>query len=245
MALDSGHSTPPAPPSLPSPPEGWDEAELRNLSGLGTLLRIPVKGFLLALEGLDGSGKSTQARLVAEALQAAGHAVSSFREPAPDGELGRKLKTLMPGSRPEPREELRLFMIDRAYDVNTRILPALAGGGVAVMDRYILSSVSYQGARGILPSDILRQNLAFPWPDLTIVLDIEPEKGLERIREGRGGLTPAFEIAPYLAKVRDILNLASGLPGVEFWDAEAAAEEIAERITARVAAAAGDKAGVA
>ncbi|MDR1038637.1 MAG: dTMP kinase [Deltaproteobacteria bacterium] len=190
------------------------------------------KGFLLALEGLDGSGKSTQARLVAESLRHRGIEASSFREPTEHSEWGRILRggDSGPKARKEPGEELDLFMKDRAWDVGNNILPVLRAGGTALMDRYVLSSVSYQGALGIPPREILAANAAFPWPDLTIVLDLDPEEGLGRIREGRGKTDGVFENAKYLAKVREVLSLAVGLPGVRFVNAQIAGDELSETI---------------
>ncbi|MDR1314310.1 MAG: dTMP kinase, partial [Deltaproteobacteria bacterium] len=204
------------------------------LAGLASRLETHPKGFLLALEGLDGSGKSTQARLVRDTLLRRGLAVTSLREPTDATEWGRIIRGSAPGAaRRAPREELELFLKDRAWDVGFNILPALEAGGTAVLDRYVLSSVSYQGALGIAPREILEASLGFPWPDLTVILDLgSPEKGLERIRTGRGAPDLSFENAPYLAKVREALALAADLPGVEFVDATIPERELAERISA-------------
>jgi dTMP kinase len=178
---------------------------------------------------------------VAEALERAGLPVSSFREPTTDGEWGRILRASGSSGRRPPREELELFLKDRAWDLEARVLPALRAGRVAVLDRYVLSSVSYQGALGIPPTEILEANAGFPWPDLTVVLDLEPAEGLRRIREGRGAAADAFEDAQYLAGVREILGLAAALPGVEFMDAKEAVGMTASRIAERVQEAARDK----
>jgi dTMP kinase len=155
--------------------------------------------------------------------------VSAFREPTASTLWGRAIRDAGPGAayRREPKEELELFLKDRAWDVGANILPALEAGGAVVMDRYVLSSVAYQGALGIPPREILRASLAFPWPNMTVVLDLPPAEGLARIVSGRGAVFGAFENAPYLTKVREALSLAAGLPGVEFVDARAAEAELA------------------
>lgn len=158
-------------------------------------------GFLIALEGIDGCGKSLQQGLLAEALRRRGHVVSLFREPG-DSEYGRELRRIfVEGRDVAPEEELRLFVEDRRIDVRDNILPALARGEVVIMDRYYLSSVVYQGALGLDPEEILDRHRFAPEPDLTLVLDIDPATAHERIRAARGEVD-SFEEAGYLARVR-------------------------------------------
>jgi dTMP kinase len=157
--------------------------------------------------------------------------VSRFREPTDGGAWGVKIRSLK--SRPEPSEELGMFLKDRAWDVLVNILPALDSGRIVVMDRYILSSVSCQGAAGLPPCEILKKNLGFPWPDLTVILDVSPAEGLARIRKGRpGGAAPAFENPVYLEKVRETLGMAKSLPGVELVDGRISRERLAGMLLA-------------
>ena len=106
-------------------------------------------GHLVAFEGLDGSGKSTQVELLVAALRRAGLDPLVTREPT-NGEYGRRIRDMAArGSPPPPEEELRWFVEDRREHAQHVLRPALAQGRVVVTDRYTLSSVAYQGARGL------------------------------------------------------------------------------------------------
>jgi dTMP kinase len=163
---------------------------------------LPVKrSALIVFEGLDGSGKTTQLLWLAGALRAAGHPVVTTREPT-DGAFGRRIRAMAKGQEPPlPEEELRWFMEDRREHVSGVIVPALARGEIVLSDRYYLSSVSYQGARGLGWAGILaRSEAEFPIPDLAVLLEIDPRQALARVRE-RGRTEPLFEQADFLARV--------------------------------------------
>ena len=157
---------------------------------------------LVALEGIDGCGKSTQARLLTTALIERGLTATTFREPG-DTEYGRELRRIfVEGRDVSPRQEMRLFLEDRRIDVHRNILPALAAGKMVIMDRYYLSSVVYQGARGVDPGEILAANEALaPRPELTLLLDLPVDMARLRIRAARGS-TNTFEERDYLDDVR-------------------------------------------
>lgn len=120
------------------------------------------RGFFIVLEGIDGSGKTTQARWLAEALRQKGYEVVLTREPS-DGPLGRRLRRYLAASPRRLSSELELawFLADRRDHVETIIRPALEQGKVVISDRYYYSSAAYQGARGLDPEAILRLNEAF------------------------------------------------------------------------------------
>jgi len=150
------------------------------------------QGILVALEGIDGCGKSTLARTLAERLRQAGLAVDATREPT-DGPWGQRLRASARLGRLSPQEELRHFVEDRRQHVREELLPGLAAGRVVIVDRYYFSSVAYQGARGLDPAEIRRQNEEFaPPPDLLLILEVEPAVGLARVR-GRGAAVDLFE----------------------------------------------------
>ncbi|MDR1043547.1 MAG: dTMP kinase [Candidatus Adiutrix sp.] len=177
-------------------------------------LRAPGlnRGFFIALEGLDGAGKSTQARLLAGALSALGLRPLSVKEPG-DGPWGRKIKALARAGRQglSPGEELNYFVRDRAEDVAENIGPALLAGRPVLADRYILSNVAYQSALGLSEAVILNANRDFPWPDLIVVLELPVETGLGRIASGRaGGPDQAFEKRDFLEKVKAAFDRQSG-----------------------------------
>ena len=136
---------------------------------------------LLVLEGIDGTGKSTQSKLLAAALRERGMRVTSSREPT-DGPYGTRLRNSATTGRLSPEEELQLFLQDRCEHVETLINPALEAGEVIILDRYYFSSMAYQGVRGFDPAEIRRVNEEFaPQPDLLLLLDLPVDTALERI----------------------------------------------------------------
>lgn len=160
------------------------------------------RGLLIVLEGIDGSGKTTQARRLAGALRRAGVETALFREPTrgPWGRLIRR-KAGRPRSL-NAEEELHLFLLDRRDNVERNLKPALRRKKVVVLDRYYFSTMAYQGARGIDSERIRRLNERFaPRPDLVFILDVPPERGLGRI-EGRRRREPLFEKRAFLRRVR-------------------------------------------
>ena len=168
------------------------------------------KGILIVFEGIDGSGKSTQAEILMKMLQKKGFDVVYFQEPS-KGKWGRKIKkkALHPDSL-APEEELDLFQKDRKENVEKNLKPALEKKRVVILDRYYYSTIAYQGAKGIEEKRIRKMNKEFAvQPDLVFILDIDPQKGLERI-ENRKKKYRLFEREEYLVKVREIFKSLKG-----------------------------------
>jgi dTMP kinase len=160
-------------------------------------------GFLIAIEGIDGTGKTTQAHHLQEALQARKLAVIRTKEPT-TGHWGQVLRDSALTGRLSIEEEIEAFINDRKEHVEQTIIPALREGKIVIIDRYYFSTAAYQGARGIDPEELIKKNEAFaPEPDLLVLLDIEPKAGLERIRT-RGDRANLFEKTGTLRKARDI-----------------------------------------
>jgi len=161
------------------------------------------RGVLIAFEGIDGSGKTTQAAKLLERLKAAVIPYRASKEPT-NQTWGRKIRESKTKGRMSPELELQAFLNDRRQHVAEVIDPELAAGRVVVIDRYYYSTVAYQGARGLDPADLLRRNEEFaPRPDLVVILDVPPRVGLERIA-GRGDTADLFEREDNLAKAREI-----------------------------------------
>jgi dTMP kinase len=153
----------------------------------------PRSGFFIALEGGEGAGKSTQAEQLAQWLRGKGHEVVLTFEPGAT-EVGQRLRAVLldhhdadgnPQPLLSPRAEALLFAADRAEHVASVVVPALERGAVVLTDRYMDSSVAYQGAgRDLLPGDVARVSR---WategllPDLTVVLDLPAVVGLSRV----------------------------------------------------------------
>ena len=167
-------------------------------------LKKPVPGgFLIAIEGIDGAGKSVAIEGVARSLRLRGLEVVLTREPT-CGPWGRKLRDSMVKGRMTPEDELEAFMEDRKEHVRTLIAPNLAANRIVITDRYYFSTVAYQGARGYDPLKLMRENEAFAVePHLLVVVDVDPETSLARIGY-RDGLGNHFETRQQLVRSRQI-----------------------------------------
>jgi dTMP kinase len=197
------------------------------------------RGLFIALEGGDGSGKSTQGRLLCAWLEGLGHTVVVTREPG-GTEFGRTVRQLvLHGAHVAPRAEALLFAADRAHHVETLIRPALARGEVVITDRYMDSSIAYQGAARDLGVDEVRElNM---WasggllPTLTVLIDLPAELGRTR----RGGVHDRLESEAdqfHSAVRQHFLALARAEPDRYLVvDGEHPAEQIHELVRARVA----------
>jgi len=143
------------------------------------------RGVLLSFEGGEGSGKTTQARRLAEYLKEPGYAVTLTREPG-GTPLGERIREVLLGRDDElnPLEEFLLFSTARAQLVRTVIRPALEAARIVVVDRYYHSSYAYQGGGGALSLKYLRSVTAGVVgdcvPDVVLLLDVAPETGLSR-----------------------------------------------------------------
>ena len=174
------------------------------------------RGLLIAIEGIDGAGKTSQAKMLCDALLKEGNNVVYLREPT-DGPYGRKIRALALEGRHEitPLEEFELFLKDRTQDVEENIRPSLKQGKIVVIDRYFYSSIAYQGALGLDPEFINRENRKIAiTPDITIYISIPAKITSHRIEKNRGDNINLFEKTEYLEKVKDIFD---SMPYEEMW----------------------------
>jgi len=161
------------------------------------------RGLLIVVEGIDGTGKSSQVKMLADALRSRGEEVLQDREPS-DGPFGKTLRASMTEGRFSPDEELELFHQDRKQHVDDIILPALERGAHVVLDRYYFSTMAYQGANGFDVAELRATNEAFaPAPDLLFILDLNVDQALERIGT-RGDEANEFEQRDALQFCRDV-----------------------------------------
>lgn len=145
----------------------------------------PDRPLFISLEGGDGVGKSTQQRMLADWFGARGREVVTTLEPG-GTELGRTLRReVLHGADVSPRVEALLYATDRAHHVAEVVRPALERGAVVITDRYLDSSVAYQGAARSLGTDEVRDLSLWATggllPDLTVLLDLDPAVGLTRL----------------------------------------------------------------
>ena len=199
---------------------------------------------LVAIEGLDGAGTTTQARRLVDALAAAGRAAHLTREPS-DGPVGRLIREMLAGGHAlgdgravsQPTFSL-LFAADRMDHVQREVAPALARGAVVVSDRWYHSSLAYQGT-GAERAWIRELNRAALRPDLTIFLRVAPVVAAAR-RVAAGRVQELFEDLPMQERVaanyETVLDeLAAAGERVEILDGEDTPDAIAARILALVA----------
>lgn len=205
------------------------------------------RGIWITLEGGDGSGKTTQADLLATWLEEAGRTVVRTREPG-GSEVGQLIRDIVLHHRGDiaPRAEALLYAADRAHHVATVVRPALARGEVVLQDRYLDSSVAYQGAGRVLDGTEIR-NLSL-WaaegalPDLTVLLDLAPEVARVRLDSADKPFDRLeAEKNEFHARVREAyLALAAAEPErFLVVDATLSPEDLAQRIRARIVEALG------
>ena len=167
----------------------WSDISNAIKGELGSITGASTKGLFIAFEGGEGSGKSTQIKLLKKWLESKGHDVLQTREPG-GTDLGKELRDILLSHSTgniSPRAEALLYAADRAHHVHSVIRPALERGEIVLTDRYFDSSIAYQGAGRILePGEVARisrwasESL---FPTLTIVLDLPAEVGLARLKK--------------------------------------------------------------
>lgn len=173
------------------------------------------RGRFIVFEGIDGAGTTTQARLLTRWLERQGRVVHQTAEPS-TGPLGNTLRQAMrrrlvgaDGEALDPRAFAALFVADRADHLTGEIEPALARGEDVICDRYVLSSLAYQGLDADLDW-VTALNAPMRSPDLTLFVDVDAEVAAER-RAGRGGVAEIYEVDAFLRRVvqayRDVIRL--------------------------------------
>lgn len=195
------------------------EQKTKNLKKTNKKL---TQGILISFEGSEGSGKTTQIRLLASHLEQVGQGILVTREPggtAIGEEIRRLLKHTFSDSTMFPETELLLFAASRAQLVRELLLPALAQGRIVLCDRFLDSTTVYQGAARRLSSDPIQGINTFAvgdlLPHLTIIIDVPAEIGMERIRHRVSDLPDRMEQEniEFYERVREgYLVLARSLP---------------------------------
>ena len=196
-------------------------------------------GFLIAIDGIDGAGKTTLARSLAEALGHGGTPVTVSKEPT-HGPWGQRLRESAATGRLDPRQEAEYLILDRREHVETLIEPALDRGECVILDRYYPSMVAYQGAAGLATDDLLASNAFAPRADVLLLLDLPPAVGLARIY-ARGDKPNAFETHETLDACRAIF-LALDAPGKHVIDAMRGADDVFQQCLEIITLAVADKA---
>ena len=189
-----------------------------------------AKGRFIALEGIDGAGKTTQCAALAEWLRELGHDAVRTREPT-DGRWGRRYREWARGGfEASPEEVLEFFVEDRREHVRQVIRPALDAGRWVLCDRYVASTRAYQAAAGVDRESLDRalDDPGTPRPDLTLWLRLPVDRGLARLA---GAGRERYEREDFLARV----DAEYGRLGLVEIDAGAAVPEVQREIRRRLA----------
>ena len=182
---------------------------------------------LIAFEGLDQSGKETQARLLVEALRADGRRVETLSFPDYETAIGREIGEALAGRREYGADVMQLLYIANRFEKKPQMLEWLAAGAVVVCDRYVASSVAYGEAQGLVAACLAEAQRYLPQPDLTFVLDIAPDIAAARKRTNRDRYERDLDL---LARVRDSYRRQAAQPRWVLVDGERAKDVIAAEI---------------
>ena len=190
-----------------------------------------MPGALIAFEGLDQSGKETQARLLAARLTAAGLQVRIVSFPDYATPIGAELHRALHGEREYGPDVIQLLMIANRYEWKPAILEALAEGRVVVADRYLASSVAYGEAQGLDPDWLLEAQKYLPQPSLTVMIDIAPTTAVARKRVNRDLFEQDLAM---LERVRISYRRQAAVPAWAAIDGERAKDAVAADVAAAV-----------
>ena len=195
------------------------------------MIKNPYPGKFIVIEGLDGSGQSTQVGLLRDFLIEKDYQVVTTKEPTQTSEAGKKIKAILDKKTKSDAVKLQeLFTEDRKEHLKNTIIPALKQGKFVVSDRYCFSSFAYGASDGIDLNWLIKINNDFLLPDLTFILKVRPKVCISRI-ERRGTSKTLFEKEKKLAEVREIYKLFPTMfENVKILDGEKSIEEVFEEI---------------
>jgi dTMP kinase len=191
---------------------------------------VNKKGAFICIEGLDGCGKTTQAKLLAKKLEKSHNAVYTT-EPS-RGKIGTYIRSsyLYGEKRLSSVIEALLFAADRIEHVETEVLPALKQGKLVISDRYVYSSLAYQGAAGLSLEWIEKVNEHALQPDFAVFIDVDPKTVMSRLKPKRS----VMENMETLQKVRDVYLKFVAKGELVRLDGNRAKDEVAEALSAVV-----------
>jgi dTMP kinase len=185
----------------------------------------------IAFEGLDGSGSSTQAKLLVERLERTGHPAFVTKEPTASNPIGRMIRDVLQHKwEASPEAFQLLFSADRAQHLKDEILPALSKGQIVVSDRYLFSTIAF-GSLAVPDIEWLKQlNRLYPMPDMTFLFKLDPAECMRRI-ESRGQPTELFEKEEKLKNIwKTYEKIAHDYPNFHLIDASRSIAEITDTI---------------
>jgi dTMP kinase len=188
-------------------------------------------GLFIVLEGIDGSGTTTQTRRLASALRERGHEVLTTRQPS-DGPIGRTTRAALSADPAPPRDSLALlFAADRLAHLAAEIVPALERGAVVICDRYVMSSLAYQGLDCPL-GWIETINARARGADVTVLVRVDPRVARHRVlgRIAAGGVEEIFDDDDLQRRLAEAYDRLAPQHGAQIVDGEAPIETITGRL---------------
>lgn len=188
-------------------------------------------GKFIVIEGLDGSGKSSQVELLTRFLEDQGKTVVLRSEPTKDSEAGLMIRRILKGEvQADAMERQRLFVQDRKEHLEKVIIPALCRGEYVVCSRYLFSTLAYGYSDGLDIEVLKKMNTDFLIPDITLLIDVSPDECIRRI-EARGEAKELFEKKEKLVKVNEVYQqLPRMFPSVVVINGEQSLEATFEQI---------------
>ena len=186
---------------------------------------------LIAFEGLDQSGKETQARMLAEALEGAGHHIERLSFPDYTTPIGKEIRQALDGERDFAPDTMQLLYVANRLEHRRSIEQWLAGGAIVICDRFRASSVAYGEAQGVDAAWLDEIQRPLPAPGITVLLDIAPESAVRRKAVNRDKYERDLAL---LARVRTSYRRQASQPGWVLIDAEAPKEAVARAVEAAV-----------
>jgi dTMP kinase len=185
------------------------------------------RGVFIAIEGIDGSGTTTHTKLLAKWLRASNFSLLITHEPT-DREIGRLIRERLKDASVPPATDALLFAADRVDHTLQEINPALERGTIVISDRYVESSIAYQSSSGLELEWVAEINKYAISPDLTILLDIDPDTALQRKRHPKP--MEKFEHISFLKKVREVFLTRAQTQGFEIVNAEKSISKVQAEI---------------
>jgi dTMP kinase len=186
-----------------------------------------MAGLLIAFEGLDQSGKETQARRLGAALEAAGRTVHLLSFPDYETPIGAEIGRALHGEHDYPADVMQLLYMANRYEYRQQLEDWRRAGHVILCDRYVASSVAYGETQGLDPAWVADVQRHLPQPDLTLLLDIAPETAVARKAAGRDKFERDLAL---LTRVRESYRRQARQSGWARVDGERPKEEIAAEI---------------
>lgn len=197
------------------------------------MIKNSYPGKLIVLEGLDGSGLSTQANLLGDFLIKKDYQVVLTKEPTLDSEAGKKIRKILDKKEKiSPQKFQELFTKDRKGHLEKLIIPALKEGKIVISDRYFFSSFAYGTADGLDLNRLIKLNDNFLLPDITFLLKVSPEVCLERIQKrNKSEERTLFEEKEKLAKVWQVYKiLPKKFKNIKVIDGEKSSKEVFNQV---------------